>query len=69
MLDPDEYRYAEIPREMLRSGDWVSPTLGQMPYFEKPVLGYQLTAVSFRIFGENYTLAEEHNRWADYPER
>ena len=53
MLDPDEYRYAEIPREMLRSGDWVSPTLGQMPYFEKPVLGYQLTAVSFRIFGEN----------------
>ena len=53
MLDPDEYRYAEIPREMLRSGDWVSPTLGNMPYFEKPALGYQIIAVSFRIFGEN----------------
>ncbi len=53
MVTPDEFRYAEIPREMLESGNWTSPTLLHMRYFEKPVLGYQLTAASFTLFGEN----------------
>ncbi len=53
MVRPDEFRYAEIPREMLAGGDWVVPRLNGMPYFEKPAFSYQLTALSFKLFGEN----------------
>jgi 4-amino-4-deoxy-L-arabinose transferase-like glycosyltransferase len=50
---PDEGRYAEIPREMLETGDWVTPRLNGLKYFEKPPLQYWLTAVSYAVFGED----------------
>ncbi len=53
LLEPDEGRYAEIPREMLESGDFITPTLNSVKYFEKPVLHYWLTAMSMALFGEN----------------
>lgn len=53
LVMPDEVRYVEIPREMLADGDFVTPRLNGLRYFEKPIMGYWLIAGSMRIFGEN----------------
>ena len=53
LITPDEARYAEIPREMLQSGNWVSPRLNGVRYFEKTPFSYWAFAVSFKIFGMN----------------
>ena len=57
LIDPDEGRYAEIPREMIESGDFVTPRLNYVKYFEKPALHYWLTAASFVAFGQNEAAA------------
>jgi 4-amino-4-deoxy-L-arabinose transferase-like glycosyltransferase len=51
LAEPDEARYAEIPREMLASGDFVTPRLNGVPYLEKPPLLYWANAASLRVFG------------------
>jgi len=48
---PDEGRYATVAWEMVRSGDWVTPTLDGLPYFHKPPLFYWITAASISVFG------------------
>lgn len=53
LAEPDETRYAEIPREMLASGDFVTPQLNSVPYLEKPPLFYWANAASFKMFGES----------------
>ncbi len=53
LFNPDEGRYAEIPREMLSGGDWVIPHLNGVAYVEKPPLQYWATALSLRLFGQN----------------
>ncbi len=51
LFHPDEGRYALIPYEMVTSGDWVTPRLNGLKYFEKPPLQYWLTAVSYLVLG------------------
>jgi 4-amino-4-deoxy-L-arabinose transferase-like glycosyltransferase len=51
LKEPDEGRYAEIPREMVERGDYLVPRLNYVRYFEKPPLLYWVTAASFKIFG------------------
>jgi 4-amino-4-deoxy-L-arabinose transferase-like glycosyltransferase len=53
LFNPDEGRYAEIPREILASGDWVIPHLNGLVYIEKPPLQYWATAISEALFGQN----------------
>ena len=52
LAEPDETRYAEIPREMLAADDLLVPRLNGLPYLEKPPLLYWANAASFRLFGE-----------------
>ena len=51
LLEPDEGRYAQIPREMLARGDWVVPHLQSEPYLDKPPLLYWLVMASYSLFG------------------
>ncbi len=51
LIDRDETRYAEIPREMLESGDWLVPRLNFRTYYDKPALLYWLCAASYSVFG------------------
>ncbi len=51
LWEPDEARHAEMAREMVESGDWVTPRLNYVKYFEKPILTFWLMGLSFKAFG------------------
>lgn len=55
LASPDEGRYSEIPLEMVRNGDYVSPRLNDMVYFYKPPFFYWMQAASIKAFGVNRT--------------
>jgi 4-amino-4-deoxy-L-arabinose transferase-like glycosyltransferase len=57
LYDPDEGRYAEIPREMLSSGEWLIPHLNGLVYLEKPPLQYWMSALAFAAFGQSEAVA------------
>jgi len=57
LINPDEGRYSEIPREMVATGDWLTPRLNGIKYFDKPALQYWLTATAFTVFGEHHWTA------------
>lgn len=51
LLDPEEARYAEIPRQMFAGGQWLVPHLHGQPYLDKPPLVYWLVMLSYQTFG------------------
>jgi 4-amino-4-deoxy-L-arabinose transferase-like glycosyltransferase len=51
LTDRDEGSNAEAAREMVETGDWVSPTLNYQPRFAKPVFIYWLTGGAYKLFG------------------
>lgn len=51
LVPTDEGRYAEMAREMVVTGDWVTPRLNGIKYFEKPPLQTWLNAATFSVFG------------------
>ncbi len=51
LVGPDEPRYAEVAREMFARHDLITPTLGGLPWFEKPPLLYWLMMAGYRLFG------------------
>jgi 4-amino-4-deoxy-L-arabinose transferase-like glycosyltransferase len=51
LMLPDEGRYASVTLEMLRSGDWLTPTLNGLPFFHKPPLFYWISGVAMMALG------------------
>lgn len=51
LFEPDEGRYAQIPREMLTRGEWIVPTHQGEPYLDKPPLFYWLVMAAYQVFG------------------
>src|SRR5207249_5774197 len=42
-----------IAREMVMTGDYITPRLYGTPWFEKPVLVYWLAAIGYKLLGFN----------------
>ena len=51
ITDADEAYYAEASREMVESGDWLTPRFNYQNRWEKPVLYYWLTSATYLITG------------------
>ena len=53
LIDVDEPRYAEAAREMIESGNWITPFFNYEVRFDKPVLFYWFEAIAMTVFGVN----------------
>ncbi len=51
LFDWDEIIYAEAAREMVLSGDWLTPQHGLEPFAEKPPLVFWMMALSYKLLG------------------
>jgi len=51
LFDVDEAVYAEASREMIETGDWITPQYNYTNRYDKPVFFYWLMASAFRVFG------------------
>ncbi len=51
LSDGDEGYYAEASREMVESGDWLTPRFNYEDRWQKPVLYYWVTAAVFAVAG------------------
>ena len=51
LMRPDEGRYASVTLAMLRSGDWLTPTLNGLPFFHKPPLFFWIGGAAMALTG------------------
>lgn len=51
VTESSEARYAQIPKEMIESGDYMHPTLMGIYHYHKPPMTYWITAVAYKLFG------------------
>lgn len=51
ITDSVESNYALTAKEMVLSGDWISPQIYGKPWYDKPIMSYWLIALGFKIFG------------------
>lgn len=57
LIEPDEGRNAEVGREMLATGDWITPHYNSFAYLDKPAVFFWLEAASLKLVGVNETAA------------
>ena len=53
LFDMDEPTYAQIAREIVKTGDWITLRFNGLPWFDKPPLFFWLIGASFKLFGFN----------------
>jgi len=53
LFDVDEAVFSEATKEMVESGNWITPTYNGENRYDKPIFFYWLMAVSYKIFGIN----------------
>lgn len=53
LFDVDEAVFSEATREMIETGDWITPQYNYSNRYDKPILFYWLMALSYKLFGVN----------------
>ncbi len=53
LFDVDEAVFSQATKEMVASGDWITPTYNGENRYDKPILFYWLMAASYKVFGIN----------------
>lgn len=51
LFTPDEGRYSEVAREMVLTGDYITPKVNGIPFLDKPILYYWFQALAIHLFG------------------
>ncbi len=51
LFTPDEGRYSEVAREMIATGDYITPRLNGVAFLDKPIFYYWLQASAIKLFG------------------
>jgi 4-amino-4-deoxy-L-arabinose transferase-like glycosyltransferase len=63
LYEPHESLSAEVAREMVVRGDWLTPHLNGTRYLDKPPLFYWLTAIAYSILACRSSLPVCPARW------
>src|SRR3990172_3795701 len=53
LWEPDEGMHAQVSKEILETGDWITPRFNGEKFFDKPILHYWLVSLSFLFLGVN----------------